>query len=365
MMAPAFSSPRQAAAFGLMLLAIVALPAIMGKSLLPSREEIYTSTPWEFGPYHSLRQQIFGDKSDIDIAFVGSSRILHDIDTPYVQKALSEKLGRDATVVTLGWNWAGFDAEYFIAKDLLAHRKVAMIVFTEESRAGDDPQHAAPHWFRFGDDAAEIGGLPFHFKAAYYMAAIQGMPRNLLSLIRPNSPQQSPASTTAAWRSVRGEDPTRRLGSIASKLGFMHNFTSFEFYTPPRAASAADAVVYSPETKGDFQFSNDASALQLYFERKFAALAAEHHSKLVCLNLPETPDAQSPVIREKQFWPGTMQADVAMLGVPPAKLFAGMTGDDILKLFLDPYHFNLNGQEYFTPAVTPDLLRLYDSATSH
>src|SRR5262249_10887463 len=142
-MRPAFSSTKQAAAFALLLLVLLALPALMGKSLLPPRAEIYTSTPPELGPYDHLYRQIFKETNDIDIVFMGASRMLHDLDTPQIQKDLSRKLGRDAVVMTLAWDWAGFDADYFIAHDLLQHRKVKMLVFTDESRVGDNPHHAA------------------------------------------------------------------------------------------------------------------------------------------------------------------------------------------------------------------------------
>ena len=152
-MRPAFSSTQQAAAFALVLLLLLALPLLMGKKLLPPRVEIYTSTPAVLGPYHHLYRQIFEETNDIDIAFMSSSRMLHGVDAPYVQHALSQKLGRPAVVLTLSWDWSGFDANYFITRDLLQHRKVKMIVFCDESRVGDNPHHAAPRWFRFGDDA--------------------------------------------------------------------------------------------------------------------------------------------------------------------------------------------------------------------
>ena len=40
---------------------------------------------WGNGPYPWIRNQIFEETNDIDIAFMGSSHILHAMDTPYVQ----------------------------------------------------------------------------------------------------------------------------------------------------------------------------------------------------------------------------------------------------------------------------------------
>jgi hypothetical protein len=32
-----------------------------------------------------------------------------DVDTPYVQAKLDERLGRQTVVRTIGWAWSGFD----------------------------------------------------------------------------------------------------------------------------------------------------------------------------------------------------------------------------------------------------------------
>src|SRR3977135_860041 len=118
-MRPAFTSPRQAAMVGVLLLLLLLLPVVMRKSWLPPRQEIYSSLPWSVGAFPYLREQIFDEKEDIDLLFMGSSRIWWGIDTPQVQKALSEKLGRKAVVRTLGWDSPGFDPFYFIMQDLL------------------------------------------------------------------------------------------------------------------------------------------------------------------------------------------------------------------------------------------------------
>jgi len=370
-MRPAFSSTKQAAAFALLLLVLLLLPAVFKKNWLPPREQIYSSTACVAGPYHNLLQQIFQDQGDIDIAFVGSSSLLHAIDTQYVQQQLSEKLGRKASVVTVCWFWSGFDAFYFIAQDLLQHRKVHMIVFTDEGQVGDSPQCMAYHWFRFGDNAGDLNGIAPRFQAAYYFAAIIGMPRNLLSLIRPNFPDLSPAGA-ASWETLwRAPDPATTLGAVFAKLGYncpSPAHPDFVEYSPASQVSPADVCIFSPATKTQFQFSKSvASPMQLQFARKFAALAKEHQCKLVCLSAPQPMpmEMRAPVIKEREFWPDAMQAEVSMVGIPPAKLFAGLKDEDVLKLFFNPWHFNKNGQEFFTALVTPSLLHLYDAEAKH
>ena len=65
------------------------------------------------------------------------------------------------------------------------------------------------------------------------------------------------------------------------------------------------------------------------------------------------------MIQEREFWPDVLHADVTMMGIPPATLFAGLTDDDVRKLYYNPTHLNKNGQEYFTQIITPRLLEIY------
>src|SRR5277367_5862797 len=95
-MRPAFSSTRQAAAFVLMVLAVLLSPMLVGKSCIRSRDQIYSSLPWGTGPYPYLYNQIFEEKGDIDVAFMGTSSMWYAMDTPYFQQELSKKLGRPA-----------------------------------------------------------------------------------------------------------------------------------------------------------------------------------------------------------------------------------------------------------------------------
>jgi hypothetical protein len=54
-----------------------------------------------------------------------------------------------------------------------------------------------------------------------------------------------------------------------------------------------------------------------------------------------------------------------MIGIPPAKVFSGMTPTDITKLFYDPNHWNKNGQEYFAKLITPALLKEYETQSKN
>jgi hypothetical protein len=362
-MAPAFSSTQQAGGFALLVLALLLLPVIAGQSGLPPRESVYTGTSGRIGDYAYLHQQIFEEKGDIDLLFIGSSKEYLGIDTPYVQKKLSETLGRPAVVRTLGWYWTGFDAIYFITQDLLRHRKVHMLVFSDETGENGPHEHAE-RWFRFGENKEALAGLPLPMQAAYYLEAVLGMPRNLLDLLRANL-GVSPFSEEHFWKSVSSDNPAQRLGSLNVRSIF-GSLDPYSDYRPQTPATPADVRIYSPENRGAFQFARKPMpAVQLHFARKFAALARENGVKLVFLTFPIRGESMSDKISETQFWPGLLPAEVSVVGIPPKRLFAGMSEQEISQLYFNREHFNQNGQLYFTPLVTPTLIDLYYDTVNH
>lgn len=366
-MRPAFASTKQAAAFAVLLLLVLLSPVLVGKNLLPPREQAYATRSWGSAPFPWIQNQIFEETNAIDIAFVGSSHILQAVDTPYVQAQLSKKLNRPAVVRTLAWGGSGYDALYFITQDLLAHRKVRMLVFYDENPQGSR-NNQIPTLFRFGENAAALNGLPWRDRSLYYSAAIIGLPRNLLALVRPNLPAPLVTTPPNYWERHYGSASTvKLLGATCSELGFNYDtlsdyFTAFVPYTPHTGATPADAEIYSPDRQGSFEITQEAlPAWQAHFARLLGELARTNGCRLVMLNLPVIADAQVKTIRERAVWSEVFQTDVAMVGIPPAKLFAGLTDEQLHWLFTNAAHFNKNGMTYFTPLITPALLQLYET----
>lgn len=368
-MRPAFASTKSAAAFALLLLVLLMLPALAGKSWLTTREQAYEIQSWGSGPYPWIHHVIFEEQGDIDIAFMGSSHIFHGIDTPYVQAELSRKLGRPAVVRTIGWGGPGYDALYFIAQDLLAHRKVHWLVFYDENNFKRTRNVLGTSWFRFSENAGDLVGLPWEEQGRFYLTALAGMPRNLLGLIRPNlSAELISAKPHDQERFLHGTNPATRLGSFAAKVGFNtadnYDYPPFIPFVPTNGVRPEDVSVYSPATKTNFLFSNEPlPAWQLHFARKLTVLASEHDTQLIMLHLPTTHEMRCPVVQERVCWPDVLQADVTLVGIPPAKLFMNLSDDDVRKLYFNWAHLNKNGLEFFTQLITPTLLHVYDSET--
>jgi hypothetical protein len=367
-MRPAFSSTKQAAAFALLLFLSLLSPVLAGKKFLPPREQSYATQGWTSGPYPWIRHEIFEETNDIDIAFMGSSHILQAVDTPLVQAQLSEKINRPAVVRTLAWGGAGYDGLFFIAQDLLAHRKVRMLVFYDEDNAPNVRNATAVSWFRFGENAAELSGLPLRDQSLFYFAAIVAMPKNLLALVRPNLPAPLVTTPPNYWEQHYASASTvTLLGCTCSELGFNYdtlsdNFTAFTPFVPRTGVAPADVEIFSPAGKNDFAFGNaPLPAWQIFFARKLAELARTNQCKLVMLHLPVLADAPAAKLNERAFWPEIFGGDFSLLGIPPAKLFAGLNDEELHRLFTNGGHFNKNGMTWFTPLITPALLQIYEA----
>lgn len=242
---------------------------------------------------------------------------------------------------------------------MLAHRRVKTLVFYDEGSQGKliIPQAQAPYWFRFGDDARALSGLPLHDQADYYYAAVVGMPRNLLEPLIANLP--------AAPQGKGALDYEMRLGTMDARLGYdptgIHPNPHFIPYTPRTGVTPADLRIDTPATASSFVYSNQPlPAAQIYFIRQLGALAKSHGCNLVELHLPVLAERSLPVIPETRHWPDFLQTEVSVMGIPPARLFAGLSLSEIQQLYFDDLHFNVNGKQYFTPLITPAILQCYE-----
>jgi hypothetical protein len=279
-----------------------------------------------------------------------------------VQRALSQKLGRPAVVVSLCWGWHGMDALYFLTRELLRNRKVHLIVFYDDCGT-NTPHREAWRWVRFGTDEPELAGLPLREKVYYYYGAVIGMPRNLVDLLRNNLPADlSPEHVQALEKEYDYTLSSKVLGSEPVRMGYDWRPDLFAPYTVQTGAQPSDAVVYSDQTAKQFDFAGPtAPPLQVYFARKFVGLAKAHQTPLALLLLPSVPEARDSIMRDSPLWPASLDGNATILGFPPNKLFSGLSDAQVLALFTDDTHLNQTGQEYYTRLITPSLIQLYET----
>ncbi len=361
-MRPAFPNRKKMIVFAALVAGTMAMPALIGATGWLKREDVYSSIQWRHGPYPWVQQQVFERTSDIDILFLGASHLWNAIATPEVQAALSRKLGREAEVITLGRPWHGYDANYVIASDLLAHRKVKMIVTYDE---GDLPHQLSSRWIRFGENFGCVSGLPWTEVTATYANCVVGMPRHLLSLVRENRWEDPANCRPNFWNDYYGAPhPARERGALRASLSYSPNGPEKKFvpFTPSPGASPDAVVRYGPETKSRFAFTGaPVSGYSQHFGRLLAKLCADRGIKLVVLHLPELERRRDRMITERQDWTSFFGAPVELQGVAEGILFEGLTDVEVERCFFDGAHLNRNGQDYFTRVIAPRLIDAYSA----
>ena len=341
------------------------MPALLAVTNNYDRGDVYPTIAWKYGAFPWIQQKIFAESSDVDLAFLGSSRLWAAIDTPQVRKDFARHLDRDAEVFTLGWAWQGFDALYYVTRDLLEHRHVRILVIDDEIRQPDRPHPIASRWFRVGENSDALEGLSFTSHLRLYSSAVLGAPRHLLSLVRPNLLDDPSQLKRNYWNIYyRAPDIAQNFGSLQARLAHTLN-PNFSEYMEKGSATSADALRYGTQNKESFKFTGSSiQKYQLHFARRLARLCEERGTKLVFLHTPHLLERGSTSIVEREFWPDVLGTPVEIVGIPHAKLFAGITERDEKMFFRDDGHLNQNGQKLFTPLITPLLLEIYDTTNS-
>jgi hypothetical protein len=368
-MKPAFSSGRAALGFALFLALLVAGPGIAARLGLVDEARIYPTFTWGIGGYPWIQQQVFERRGEIDMAFLGSSHIWTSVNTPYVQSELSKQLGRRAEVVTLGWNWSGYDALYSVASNLLERRKVHTIVIYAEDMKGQDMPHPLSYrMIQVGGIIGGLGGMPWRSEVETYAGAVLGLPRHLLSFVRRDR-LEDPSDwwKCAYFLSLKAPDLTAHDGSLRA-MTEMPAPSSIETEAeralqPP---TVDDVRVYSEKGPDRVRYSGPGMGpYNLYFAHKLARLCEEHGTQLVVLHIPVSGQEHEEAITECQPWSEVLGHPVDVVGIPGAKLFGGVPPAEVHRYFYERDHLNGRGQDLFTPLITPGLLKLYARAEKH
>jgi hypothetical protein len=108
-------------------------------------------------------ERLHFDKTPIDVAIIGSSRVEAALSGPELAASLSTKLGRTIHVANIAIPYEGRNLHYEIARELLAtHPEVKLILLSVEERA--DVSHPA---FRYVSDVSEVLHAPLWISHSY------------------------------------------------------------------------------------------------------------------------------------------------------------------------------------------------------
>lgn len=342
-MDPPFFARWQEVAFTSLVLVLLLLPITLSGRI--ARSDVYPTVPTKAGAFPYIQREIFEEKSDIDVLILSTSLLWTAIDTPYLQRELSQASGREVKVVTLGSNWRGEDLNYVLLRDLLAHRKVKSIIFSmpADYQVMDEPHNQSSRWLLYGENSQALDGLPFSQRVALYGEQVLGAPRHLLTKVRGNQ---------------LAEDPQKQLlGANLVAEGF--EGASFSPRDVPTPALSAAEMIYSNSSATNFRFTHKPlSPYQEHFLRLVFALLQQHQVKVTLVHVPLWSERLSTVVEERMDWPEVFGMPITIVGVPPAKLFEGLPNKEIDQFYYNE-HLNANGARLFTRTITPALVKSY------
>jgi hypothetical protein len=349
-MFPAIWSNRHAVALIVVIATLLSLPVLMSMVGLPPRDRVYSGIRVETGTGPLDEQQIFEEKGPVDILFVGSSLLVRGIDINYVQQQLSAELGRPAKVRYLALKWQGMDMQYMLLNDFLQHRRARLVIMNMPSLAlnGDSPHIQAYRWMRWGEFPVSTAKLPLRSRLAIYGAEVLGAPRQILNYLRPNPLVQNP--------------------HLVAELGSQHEYGAVGYYgarfvpepqTPP--AIPVDSMIAHGPNDPNFIFNRESlGPYHVFWTQKVGELMREKKIPFAVVHIPEDTEQGMTKVPERMYWPGVVGIPSApVLGIPAATLFREIPADQYDNYFYDQ-HFNDNGKEMFTHAITPAVLEVYE-----
>ena len=346
---PAFSSYRSSFAFLILLVFAIALPELISLSGAVSRRDSYDIMPENQGNYSLVAQEIFENDEAIDLVFIGSSLIWNAVDTPAVQAELSRQLGRPARVFTFGHYFNSFDITYTELSDLLERKNVRMVALSiPRTPLTSGPSTTAYRFIRYDDHPEVVTGLPPDGRASLYACSILRSPRDLLTIARPNRSRVSPFSET--------------LGADKAEVGMGRKIETYEPFYPDPPQLLDEQMIYSFATADGLQFiDRPLPEDQDHYLNAIINLLREKRVPLMLINVPQYSERHSQTIIEREDWSRRFGMQIPLIGIPPAELYAGLTEAEITKLHFDPEHMNANGNKYYTRAILPAIMEVFQS----
>jgi hypothetical protein len=235
------------------------------------------------------------DKTPIDIAIVGNSRLAAGISGPQIQAILGKDTGRPIHVANLSMPQEGRNMHYAIVKRLLEdHPEVRLIILSAIEQM---PREGHPA-FRDLADASDVLGAPKLINPGY-AGDVSVLPYRQISLFAQSlAPRLFGDRVTLDRAAYPGTDfdstKTFRLpdGQLIDRDSIPD---------PVKLAASADARLRSPTPRllpehfADYEF-----AIERTYTRKIAELARTHGVKLMFVALPIYSDT-SPV-RDAAFY---------------------------------------------------------------
>jgi hypothetical protein len=238
--------------------------------------------------------------------------------------------------------------QYMLMRDFLEHRRAGLVIMVMPSLGlpGDTPHIQAYRWMRWGDFPRSTADLAFSRRLSVYGAQVLGAPRQVLDYIRPN-------------RHIQDQ-------RLVAELGTQHEYGAVGYFggkfvpeprTPPEIP--VESMIANDATNPNFSFTGPPlGPYHRHWAKEIGELTKEYSVPFALLHIPEDAEQGRTTVPERMYWPDVVGVQASILGVPAATLFSKVPPEEVDNYFYDQ-HFNDNGKELFTRAITPAILEVY------
>lgn len=350
---PAFRRDWHAFLFVLSIIFLLLLPLLIMMSGRLSARDGFLSMHEGLASFEHNYKEIYDKTGDLDVLFIGGSRVVEGIDTSIFAKRLRETTHKNVCVTTFKHGFAGEDLDYFQVSELLKRRKVHLVVWQTPAINYpylDQPNPASIIWF-MAQDQDMLKETPWKQRIKLYTQCVYVSLRDLLSIARPNP---------FAKFDVAGEGKLHfggeRVGFEPDTYSAPHDdFREFN----PRPPQLDLKQIFYATNPSIFKFMHQPMGnYQQRFLIRAIELLKQHNVPLVLIHMP-TVFEPSDVIEERFDSRSLLGPKVHLMGIQKNQLFSGLSPSQVLLLYKDTKHFNANGAPFFTNTVFQGLADVY------
>lgn len=290
-----------------------------------------------------IGKKTFSSNGQIDILFAGPSSVWVGVNARMIQGYLRHVTGRkDIIVENFAHPKIGYEADYFILRDLVARRKVKVIVLGIENRDQKKIHRMARFVWNPLNEAET-----FPISAALYAEKFLD---SLSTILRSFANEKIDVLP----------ELVQNNGSSLRSIGFSEETVNkkFEVKQVPRLRANLRALLLKPE---DTVVTGEYNPEGLYFLKKIIALAKEEHIDLYFMHVPSMqrwPMTKVPIFSFKDN-----SADgIPVLGIPASRFFTATSWEEVQDFFYNEEHLNMNGALGFTQLIFPAMKEIYEKS---
>ncbi|MBX9667478.1 MAG: hypothetical protein K2X93_07655 [Candidatus Obscuribacterales bacterium] len=348
---PSISNNSQAFAFAGLVLLLAALPYLIGKFGHVTMRDRFLSMHYQSGAFQHAYWEIYKNKLDVDILFMGGCLMAAGINSLALHQHLGQinpEMKIAFFVVTLG----NQDADYFMLRELLKRRRVRFVVLQTPSvnRSYTTPHPACMFW-NATQDKDMLSECTSYLKFRMYSQSIFEGLRDLVSIMRHNP-------TWKLCARYRGAIPTGEWVRMLDGGPFV------EFRPSPVTVPLSELLYSSNPGAFAFRKNSTMSSYNKRFFMKTIKLLEENEIPFVLLHVP-TLDEQGHLVFERDFLKSVCEERrVPLMGISKDRLLGGLSPKEQRLLYSDLSHMNKNGSELFTKTILHGLTQVYRDSTS-